>query len=160
MSAAPTPRRMTLDLPAVHDQVVVARNAVRIFARMQGVAGRELDNLLLVVSELLANAVDHGGGGRALSVAEVAGNGARMELALEIEDERCQLQVSDQGGGDVAQVRALLAPDAEPDLEDERGRGLFLLRQMVERIDVEASRDGRGLRLCADLRFHRDDAAE
>ena len=32
-----------------------------------------------------------------------------------------------------------------PDLEDDRGRGLFLMREMVDRVEVSASDDGRGL---------------
>ena len=36
---------------------------------------------------------------------------------------------------------------ASSDLEDERGRGFFLLAQMVDGIDVEPSLDGKGLAL-------------
>jgi anti-sigma regulatory factor (Ser/Thr protein kinase) len=32
-----------------------------------------------------------------------------------------------------------------PDLEDERGRGLYLMRQMVDTMEVDPSADGRGL---------------
>jgi anti-sigma regulatory factor (Ser/Thr protein kinase) len=59
------------------------------------------------------------------------------------------MRVSDQGGGDPELVEKLLHPGSLPDLDEERGRGFFLLTQMVEVIRVEKSADGRGLTLIA-----------
>jgi len=125
----------------------MARHLIRPFARSGGVQGTELDNLLLVAAELLANAVDHGGGEAALVVNGDQRDGARMQLALSVESGGWWLEVTDEGGGDPEVLRALVRPTELPDLEDERGRGFFLIAQMVDDIRVEPSASGRGLSL-------------
>lgn len=152
MSAGGESRReLTLDLPAAHRGVRVARHLVRRFARMEGIGDQELEPLSLVVSELLANAIDHGGGGEAMDDADVV-DGARMHLRCVIGREQWEIAVTDQGGGDPEVVRQLFGSNGPPDLEDERGRGLFLMAAMVDRIDVERSADGRGLTILATKR--------
>jgi len=78
---------------------------------------------------------------------EVRDDGARMKLTLEVSASGWTLAVSDQGGGDPEALRELIAPVGLPDLEDERGRGFFLISQMVDQIDVRKSEDGLGLAL-------------
>ncbi len=141
-------RQLSLDLPAAHSTVPRARRVVRHFARLEGLEGREVDTLMLVASEMLSNAIDHGGGNAAMHEGEME-NDARMHLAFDLKPGGWVLRVSDQGGGDPAEVEALIHPDGMPDLEDERGRGLFLLAQMVDRLEVERSSDGRGLTFVA-----------
>ena len=135
---------MALDLPAVHRAVRVARNVVRHFARLQGVADREVDYMILVASELLANAIDHGGGEAALTEAELPAE-VRMHLELTIEGGEWSLHVTDHGGGDAEAMNARCSTEAPPDLEDDRGRGLFLLAGMVDRLEVTSNADGDGL---------------
>ena len=139
---------LALDLPAVHRGVRVARNVVRHFARMQGVGDREAEYLMLVVSELLANAIDHGGGEAALTEQERETT-SRMSLRFVIREREWSLQVTDQGGGDPEEIRKLWANTETPDLEDDRGRGLFLLSQMVDRLDVCRNERGDGLTIQA-----------
>ena len=140
----PHQRELTLDLPAAHRDVRVARHVVRHFARLEGVRNDEIEKLVLIVSELLANAVDHGGGPPAMTEHDLVGN-TRMRLLLEIGAHEWRLAVSDEGGGDPARVRHALRSVQLPDLEDERGRGLYLMRQMVDSMEVDQSSDGRGL---------------
>ena len=135
---------LALDLPAVHRGVRVARNVVRHFARLEGVKDAEVEQLVLIVSELLANAVDHGGGPPAMVESDLHDN-ARMRLLLVIGAHEWRLSVSDEAGGDPARVRHAIRSAQLPDLEDERGRGLFLMRQMVDSMEVDPSADGRGL---------------
>jgi anti-sigma regulatory factor (Ser/Thr protein kinase) len=143
---------LSLDLPAVHRGVRVARNVVRHFARMQGVPDREVEYVMLVVSELLANAIDHGGGDAALTEAE-SGATSRMNLRFLVRPERWSLRVTDEGGGDPEEVRKLCESCEMPDLEDDRGRGLFLLSQMVDSMDIRRSESGDGLTIEAARRY-------
>ena len=56
------------------------------------------------------------------------------------------LSVGDQGGAEPEELDKLLEPiDGFPDLENERGRGFFLIKAMVDELVVVKSRDGRGL---------------
>jgi serine/threonine-protein kinase RsbW len=132
---------LQLDLPAAHAAARMARHLIRPFARSGGITGRELDNLLLVASELLANVVDHGG------AAPAGGDLPRMKLVLGVGRGAWRLEVTDEGQGDVQALRDLLQPAGLPDLEDERGRGLFLISQMVDEIAVEPNPAGRGVSL-------------
>jgi anti-sigma regulatory factor (Ser/Thr protein kinase) len=143
-----SPRRIELELPAVHEAVRVARSSLRSFLRMSGVPDREVDTLVLVASELLGNAIDHGGGEAAMEE-DLESNGTRMLLRLELQKTTWTLFVEDQGGGDPDEVRHRLQPDGLPDLEDERGRGFFLMAQLVDRMEVEQAPGGRGLRITA-----------
>jgi anti-sigma regulatory factor (Ser/Thr protein kinase) len=139
---------LRLELPATHESVRVARHLATHFTRMNGVSDVERDTLALVVSELLANAVDHGGGGAALDESQLV-NGTTMRMVLSISAGGWVLEVSDQGGGDPAQFQPMLDDSGLPDLEDDRGRGLFLMRSSVERLAVDKSDDGRGLKVTA-----------
>lgn len=135
---------LALDLPAAHRGVRVARHVVRHFARLEGVKDGEIEQLVFIVSELLANAVDHGAGPPAMTERELEGD-PRMRLTLVIGVQEWRLAVSDEGGGDPARVRQALRSAQLPDIEDERGRGLYMMRQMVDSMEVDQSADSRGL---------------
>lgn len=149
------PVELRLELPAVHAAARMARHLVRTFARSGGIVGRDLDNLVLVASELLGNAVDHGGGGAAM-VEEDLDKPVRMGLFMRVSSVSWELSVSDQGGGDPEVVDGFLHPDGLPDLEDDRGRGFFLMAQMVDDMSVDKSEDGLGLALKAVKRLGDD----
>ena len=107
---------------------------------------------MVVVSELLANTIDHGSGVSAMTEAELEVE-THMDLEFRIHGGGWRVSVTDQGGGDPEEVRDLLSPTEMPDLEDERGRGFFLLSTMVDRMDVATSDDGKGLTIIATKRL-------
>jgi anti-sigma regulatory factor (Ser/Thr protein kinase) len=131
-------------LPAAHSAERMARSVLRRFAQGEGVPAEEIDTMEFVASELLSNAVDHGGGESAMEESDRPGD-VRMSLVLSITYGGWTLEVGDQGGGDPRDVEGLLSRVQPPDLEDERGRGFFLLAGMVQDLTVERSADGRGL---------------
>jgi len=144
----PAPREIRLDLPAAHSAGRMARQVVGQFASREGLEGDELSTLELVVSELLSNAVDHGGGGAAMEEADIIGD-VRMTLALVMREDGWELRVCDQGGGDPAELEPFLDPDGLPDLENDRGRGFFLMLGMLEKLSVQRSPDEKGLEIIA-----------
>ena len=139
---------LRLELSATHESVRVARHMVKHFARLRGVSDYERDNLALVASELLANAVDHGAGGVLMDDTENVDH-VVMSLALKVSPEGWALEVSDQCGGDAQALQRGLDESELPDLEDDRGRGLFLLRSSVDKLVVSSSADGKGLAVLA-----------
>jgi len=136
-------RELSLDLPSVHRAVRIGRRVVQSFARTDGLEDDEIERLMLVTSELLANAVDHGGGGAAMSEEDLASD-VRMRLRLVFEETCWTLEIEDTGGGgdDEVEAATLLANAAPTDLEDERGRGLFLVRGLVDTFAVRRGAEG------------------
>lgn len=148
---AGAPGTLDLQLPSTHAHGRMARRVARQFAEGEGLDGSECETLEFVVGELLDNAVDHGGGGAARELEDLERD-VTMHLVVEVVvgdgETRWAVRVEDQGGGEPEEVRRMIAPESGfPDLEDERGRGFFLLAQMVDALDVDLSGDGKGLRL-------------
>ncbi|MEZ6004023.1 MAG: ATP-binding protein [Planctomycetota bacterium] len=143
--------RLRLRLPAHHFAVRLARARVRCCAVGVGLEEGELDRLEFVVGELLSNAVDHGGGQRALGAEDWDG---RMHMWLEFDCRAVgwSLRVEDEGGGDPERLRPLLmSPGGLPDLDDERGRGFFLIQSMLDSLKVDSARNGKGIALIAEV---------
>jgi anti-sigma regulatory factor (Ser/Thr protein kinase) len=148
------PHELRLDLPAVHSAGRMGRQVLRRFAEREGVPPAEIQTLEFIAGELLSNAVDHGGGRAAMDEADLEGD-VRMTLVFSAREGGWELRVGDQGGGDPRALERLLGADDAPDLEDERGRGLFLMRRMVDRLSVAKSEDGLGLVFVATKRYGR-----
>ena len=146
------PHEIELDLPAAHSAERLARAVLRQFALRERVAHEEIDTLEFVASELLSNAVDHGGGGAAMEESDLARE-VRMTLSLKVDPRGWEMRVGDQGGGEPGDVQPWLAAEVSPDLQDERGRGFFLLRQMLASLRVEKSADKKGLTFIAVRRY-------
>ena len=146
MSAAEEqPHELSLDLPAAHSAGRMARQLLRQFALREGLPEAEVERMEFVAGELLDNAVDHGGGGAAMDEEDLTED-VRMSVLARVAGGGWSVEVMDQGGADLEAVRELLAPrDGAPDLEDERGRGFFLIREMVDELAVAKSPDGLGL---------------
>lgn len=138
-------RDLQLELPASHESVRVARRLVGFLARTSGVPRAQVDELRLVVSELLGNAVDHGGGGGAMFDRDAV---CVMGLRLAVSATSWTLEVSDCGRGKLEELQAHIGNEL-PDLEDERGRGFFLLEQMLDSLTVCASAHGGGFTFTA-----------
>ena len=150
----PGPREIRLDLPAAHSAGRMARQVVARFANREGLEGDELSTLELVVSELLSNAVDHGGGNAAMEEEDLEGD-VRMTLSLSFRQDVWELHVCDQGGGDPSAMQPFLDRDGLPDLSDDRGRGFFLLLDMLDDLRIDVSPDEKGLRVIAVRRIAR-----
>ena len=147
------PERLELDLPAAHSAGREARRLAREFVLSRGVSVTECETLVFVVGELLDNAVDHGGGEGAREVADLSRD-VRLSLEITLAPGRWVVTVGDQGGGDPEGMqRQLDASRERPDLEDERGRGLFLLALLVDELTVSATPSGSGLAIRAARRY-------
>ncbi|WP_045742051.1 MULTISPECIES: ATP-binding protein [Actinoplanes] len=112
-----------LNLPREVDSVPAVRRLLRCALttlRVDRQAGADLE---IALTEACANVVKHAAGVE------------NFEVRLEVADDRCSIDVVDEGTG------FDLGPDAgvSPAPSSERGRGLFLIRALAENVRMHSS---------------------
>ncbi|HKE02389.1 MAG TPA: ATP-binding protein [Planctomycetota bacterium] len=136
--AAPRAAPLSITVAGTLDAVPRARRSLSQWLRKAGASDRISRELGLVVTELCNNAVEHGAASEARPVLIFA-RVARGVVEMDIRE-----SATEQQQGLAGAMRAATAP---PDVADERGRGLFLVRAYVD--DVAIEHDARG-----ELRIH------
>ena len=130
--ARPTPERLdafTLPSQPGNERLALARVAGTVQGR--GLSDARLERLKTAVAEATMNAIEHG-------------NGNHAEIPVDVEviqhGDEITVAISDQGGGPNADP---VAGAEEPDLakkldgaQSPRGWGLFLIRNMVDAMEV------------------------
>ena len=129
--ARPTPRRLdAFALPSEPGNERLALARVEQSVRGLGLPDGRLEKLKTAVAEATMNAIEHG-------------NKNRAEIPVEVEvtqnGDEIVVAISDQGGDAAGQA----GPAQEPDLlqkldgaQSPRGWGLFLIRNMVDAMDI------------------------
>ena len=117
----------TVTLPVDTDSVPFARGLCRQALEHLHVEAAVIDEIALALTEACANVVQH------------AGEHVEYEVEVAIDDRLCRISVVDSGNG---------FDPAEPGARDERsplegGRGLLLMRALVDRLDFRHDPDGR-----------------
>jgi len=129
--ARPAPRRLdAFELPSApgNERLALARVAESVADL--GLPEPRLEKLKTAVAEATMNAIEHG-------------NGNRAEIPVEVEvtltGDEIVVAISDQGG----ELAGKPSPAEEPDLlkkldggQSPRGWGLFLIRNMVDAMDI------------------------
>ena len=133
--AGPARRRLaSFTVPSVpgNERLAIARVAGAVAG--EGIAARRLERLKTAVAEATLNAIEHGNGNDPRTGVDIEVLRAGPDIVV---------TVTDTGGG-----RASAGPAEDPDLaaklageQDARGWGLFLIRHMVDAMDVTT--DGR-----------------
>ncbi|MGA3539592.1 ATP-binding protein [Micromonosporaceae bacterium DT194] len=116
------------------DEVTAVRHAVAACARTAGLIGDRLDDFVLVVNELITNAVRHGGGR------------GRLRLWSEANAVRCE--VTDEGSGIAA---ARLGQQGRPEPGSVGGWGLWLVRRLCDDVMVSTGPTGTTVRISTRL---------
>jgi anti-sigma regulatory factor (Ser/Thr protein kinase) len=112
-------------LPTDAQSVPLVRGLLRHALQYLGVVEEGIQEIVLALTEACANVVQH------------AADQEEYEVDVAIDDALCRITVVDNGDGfDVATASA-----APPTLEG--GRGLILMRALVERLDFVQDADGR-----------------
>lgn len=114
-------------LPTDAHSVPLVRGLLRQALEHLRVPESVIEEILLALTEACANVVDHAAGCEA------------YQVDVSIDEELCTISVLDDGSGfDVASTT-----EAHPDPADERGRGLLLMRALVDRLQFVEDDDGR-----------------
>ena len=112
----------TFDVDGLH----ALRSTLAAHASRLGVSDVEIQALIIVASELATNAIRHGGG--------------RGRIRLWWDREALYCQVIDDGPGitDTTVGRSL------PPVEEDKGRGLWIARNLTAELAIEPGAGGRG----------------
>ena len=103
------------------------RHFISSLCKLAGYEEEETESIALVTTEILNNSIEHG----ANDPKDLIG----VELLVSAETFR--FEVTDPGrGGAVFAHGALARADLMPDLEEPRGRGLFLIKRYMDEMDV------------------------
>jgi anti-sigma regulatory factor (Ser/Thr protein kinase) len=127
--AAPlSPSRATLDIAFDRNSIAWARRYIGEMAARAGLDVDRTDDMVTAVNELMSNSIEHGGGSGMLR-SWVAGE----SLVFEVED-----------GG---HVNDPLAGRVRPDSFGERGRGLWMVNQLVDLVQLRSAPDATTIRV-------------
>ena len=123
-------RALELHIPADTRYLSVVRRGVRSLAESMGFAREEVADVELAVSEAVTNSVEHGSAPDGEPAVVVKCRGFDDLLVVEVEDEGCARSIP-QG--------------AEPSLAEERGRGVLMMRALMD--ECEDSRTDQGIKV-------------
>ncbi|GAB7110069.1 hypothetical protein JCM4814A_83840 [Streptomyces phaeofaciens JCM 4814] len=120
------PRHGVITLPAEARQVCTVRRFAAALLARWGVAGDDLDSVLLIIGELAGNAAQHGR--------------ADMTVSLTLEEGSVCVEVVDSGTRPAVTHPRCGSPC------DERGRGLDIVGQLADWTETREGREGRQVR--------------
>ncbi|WP_017572978.1 ATP-binding protein [Nocardiopsis halotolerans] len=118
----------SISLPRQAYTVAVARDVLGTLLDRAGVCGNCVDDILLAVSEACANAIDHGGPAHAYRV------------EAEMGERWCELRISHTGKApDPTALAERFTTDHTPlpDPDAESGRGILLMRYLMDEVAFE-----------------------
>ena len=110
-----------LNLPREVDSVPAVRRLLRCALSIFHVDRQDGDDLELALTEACANVVRHAAGADGIDV------------CLDVAEDHCAIDVADNGAGFDADAVGDPGPDSE------RGRGLFLIRALSDRVRMQST---------------------
>jgi serine/threonine-protein kinase RsbW len=120
---------ITLTLPADTRWLAVVRRVIEAWAQLAGLPERSVYEVVLAVHEACANVVEHAYGGS---------SDKPLCLACRVVERGLEVRVRDQGRPfDIG-----TAPHLPPDELREGGRGVFLIRRLMDEVESQQSADG------------------
>ena len=119
-----SPPRLSFRVPLDSSRLMRTRERIRDYLRFQCASPRAVDDVVLCVEEACTNAIRH------------SGSEQDMEITLSFDDDLLTAVVVDHGRGfDTAALDAT----ALPDLMGTGGRGLFLIANLVDELDLHVN---------------------
>lgn len=123
-----------LRLPTDLRHVPVVRHLATATLRELGVRRESIDDIALAVTEACANVVQHAGPG--------GGGHEDFEVRVSVEGTWCRIEVVDSGGGFDPEQAALDVRAEGPLAELTHGRGLGLMRVLMDELHFEPGESG------------------
>lgn len=126
-------RTVEVDLPNVNGYERIAMECSASFAKLGGLAKDRIEDLKTAVSEACLNAMEHGNEGRPE---------ARVVISMHLGDKDFRVSVKDEGNGIPHVPQSIDIRRKVERLEPPNGLGLFLIQQLVDRVDFNEKTDG------------------
>ena len=114
-----------------YERVAMACSAS--FAQMMGLSAERIEDLKTMVSEAAINAMEHGNKGRP---------DARVTVSMDCQGNTLNVAVSDEGNGIKVHPPKPEIEKIIEDLESPVGFGLFLIKQLADKVEFNKSSDG------------------
>ena len=119
-----SPPRLSFRVPLDSSRLMRTRERIRDYLRFQCASRRAVDDVVLCVEEACTNAIRH------------SGSEQEMEITLSFDDDLLTAVVADHGRGfDTSSLDAT----ALPELMETGGRGLFLIANLVDDLDLHVN---------------------
>lgn len=134
--------KLSLALPRDELSIRIVRRILTTAMNVLGVDASCIDEVAVAVTEACTNVLEH------------AATGAAYQVSVGIEGDHCVIEVIDTGGGFDAAGTGMAAAD----LSAEQGRGVHLMRQMVDRVRFD-SRPENGTVVRLEKQLHWRDGA-
>jgi serine/threonine-protein kinase RsbW len=120
-----------LTIPSTPDQIQVVEEQAESLARLAGFAEDERDNIAIAITEMVANAIFHG------NHADAAKN---VHVRFRLDAQELNIAIRDEGGGfDPDAVADPLQPE---NLLKDRGRGIFIVRTLMDEVNFRPANPG------------------
>jgi serine/threonine-protein kinase RsbW len=128
---------MKICLPSELGYEKFAMVTVAIIAKQIGFSVERIDGLKTAITEAVTNAIEHG---NLLNVE------MKVLIALSLQESALELKVIDQGCQPIPAI-----PLVRQEREDHRGWGLFLIKNLVDEVEVTAAPGRNEIRMVAYL---------
>ena len=126
-------RTVEVNLPNVNGYERIAMECSASFAKIGGLVKERIEDLKTAVSEACLNAMEHGNKGRPE---------ARVVVSMHLGDKHFKVSVKDEGDG-IPHIPLNIDIRRKVErLEPPNGLGLFLIQQLVDRVDFNEKTDG------------------
>ena len=118
---------VALSFSANMQYVRPVRHFIQALCQLAQYSDEEADEIQLVATEILNNSIEHGSGGPT----------DEIEVMMRVQPGEFRFQVQDPGrGGPKFADDALEKSTQMPDIEQPRGRGLFLIQRFMDELAV------------------------
>ncbi|MCE5313509.1 MAG: ATP-binding protein [Armatimonadota bacterium] len=126
-------KSLEFKIPADTRYVSIVRHGVRSLAESVGFVGEEITDMEVAVSEAVTNSVTHGSPNADMAVVVVRCHASGECLVVEVEDE--------------SRAESIPTPSIMADLRDEHGRGLEIMRTLVDVLEDSRTEHGMKVRM-------------
>jgi len=138
--------KIVIEIPSKREELEKIANEVQKIAYDIGFAEDEIDNISIGVTEAVNNAIIHG---------NKLNEDKKVKIVFTIFEDSLKIEVTDQGAG--FELNLIENPLEPENLLKENGRGIFILRAVMDKVDFKMSDKGTKVTM---LKYKKDEIQE